>query len=91
MPRVLLLCEYPTLLGGERSFLATLAPVRAAGYEIVAAAPDAGPLAEAFAEQQIDVIPWENGGGHSLSRRRESLAEILRRHDSAPLPHRRGL
>ena len=31
-PEVFLLCEYPTLNGGERSMLATLDGLRAAGF-----------------------------------------------------------
>jgi glycosyltransferase involved in cell wall biosynthesis len=45
MRRVLILCEYPTLLGGERSLLATLPAIRSAGFEIHVAAPGFGPLA----------------------------------------------
>ena len=47
MPRLLILCEYPTLLGGERSMLATLPAVRAAGFDVHVAAPPVGPLADA--------------------------------------------
>ena len=32
MREIFLLCEYPTLNGGERSMLATLDGVRAAGF-----------------------------------------------------------
>ncbi len=46
MPRLLILCEYPTLLGGERSMLATLPAVAAAGFDIFVAAPPSGPLAD---------------------------------------------
>ena len=47
MPRVLILCEYATLNGGERSMLVTLPGIAQAGYEIQVAAPPVGPLAEA--------------------------------------------
>ena len=46
MPNVLLLCEYPTISGGERSMLTTLDGIRAAGIEAAVIAPPAGPLAE---------------------------------------------
>ena len=58
MPRILLVCEFPTLLGGERSMLATLDGVRAAGYTLAVAAPPQGPLAEALRGRGIEVLPF---------------------------------
>jgi len=58
MPHVLLLFEYPTLSGGERSALTTLDAVRGAGFDVSAAAPPHGPLAEALAKRGIPVIPF---------------------------------
>ncbi len=48
MPKVLVLCEYGSLNGGEHSLLAVAAGVRAAGFQLQVAAPAAGPLAAAF-------------------------------------------
>jgi glycosyltransferase involved in cell wall biosynthesis len=77
---VLLVCEYASLNGGERSILATLERVRRSGFELVAAAPPDGPLADALAARSIEVLPFGVAGDdRSLPRRRELLAEILRR------------
>lgn len=56
MPHVLVLCEYASLNGGERSLLAVLDGLCAAGYQIHAAAPAAGPLVAAFAERGVRVV-----------------------------------
>ena len=58
MPRLLILCEYPTLLGGERSMLATLPTVAAAGFDVVVAAPPDGPLATALVERGVSHVAW---------------------------------
>ena len=72
MPRLLILCEYPTLLGGERSMLATLPAVAAAGFDVHVAAPPNGPLAEALAERGILTSPGTRttrtaSGCHSIN------------------------
>ena len=59
MSNVLVLCEYGSLNGGERSLLAVADGLRAAGYELQVAAPAAGPLAAALAQQRISVIPLD--------------------------------
>lgn len=83
MPRVLLVCEYASLNGGERSLLAMLDALEGAAYEFVAAAPQQGPLADEFRRRQIRVEAFdaETAGGGRLSQpaRRERLAEIIRR------------
>jgi glycosyltransferase involved in cell wall biosynthesis len=56
VPHVLVLCEYASLNGGERSLLAVLDGLCAAGYQIHAAAPAAGPLVAAFAERGVRVV-----------------------------------
>ncbi len=88
MPKVLILCEYGTLNGGERSMLATLPGIARAGYEIQVTVPTAWwPLGEALRELGIDVIPFhwfdpEASFGAStrlpIEVRRERLAEIIR-------------
>lgn len=55
--RVAWLFEYPTLHGGERSLLATLAGLRARGIEPVAIAPACGALAEALRGAGVEVTP----------------------------------
>lgn len=83
MRRVLILCEYPTVSGGERSILAMLGPLRAAGWEPHAACPGEGPLAEAFRAAGVEVSPLgprcAARDGPSRQRRREWLAECIRR------------
>ena len=59
MPNVLLLCEYATLSGGERSMLATLDGIAAAGSHPIVAAPPQGPLAEELRQRGIDHVPWQ--------------------------------
>jgi len=82
MPRLLILCEYGTLNGGERSMLATLDGIARAGYEVRAAAPTAGPLADTLRARGVEVIPFESndpgGTRPPIEKRRSLLAEILR-------------
>lgn len=70
MSRLLILCEYPTLLGGERSLLSTLAAVREACFEVSIAAPPTGPLAEAVRRVEVSLVPWT---------KRDELPEIVDR------------
>lgn len=82
MPRLLILCEYPTLLGGERSMLATLSAVSAAGFDICVAAPPAGPLAEILRARGVTHVSWsphaDGDDRPQLERSRDDLAAILR-------------
>jgi glycosyltransferase involved in cell wall biosynthesis len=89
MPRILLVCEYASLNGGERSLLAMLDELlnklRGAEFEFIAAAPARGPLAAEFTRRGIGVQAFgadddaEHDGAASQSARREQLAEIARR------------
>lgn len=82
MPRLLLLFEFPTLSGGERSLLSSLPAVRNAGFDLQAVAPVEGDLAAALAGHQVEVVPWAKSAGDarpSLSARRQWLASQLRR------------
>jgi glycosyltransferase involved in cell wall biosynthesis len=80
--RLLILCEYPTLLGGERSMLATLPAVRAAGFEVHVAGPPEGPLAEALANAGEYHQVWQTRDRHGarlpLGVLRRDLADALR-------------
>ncbi len=82
MPRLLILCEYSTLLGGERSMLATLPAIEAGGFEVIIAAPPAGPLAEELLRRGIDHLPWRthDGGGrrYPLGQLRSDLTRLVR-------------
>ena len=83
MRRILIVCEYPTLLGGERSMLATLPTVQDAGFEVHVAAPAQGPLARALRERGIEHHAWaEHSRGATmqpLETLRAELAGIIRR------------
>jgi glycosyltransferase involved in cell wall biosynthesis len=89
MPEILILCEYPTLNGGERSMLATLDGVRAGGFSPVAMAPADGPLANDLAARGFELIPFQcraaDGTRIAQSRLREELAEMLRHRRPAVL------
>ncbi len=77
MPRLLILCEYPTLLGGERSMLATLPAIAAAGFDVRVAAPPAGPLADALRQQGVSLVPWSaHGDGEERLQLDQSRAEL---------------
>ena len=88
MPRLLILCEYPTLLGGERSMLATLPAVTAAGFEVHVAAPASGPsaataapIAQALCQQGVAHARWRvhdaEGERLPLERLRSDIAHFL--------------
>jgi glycosyltransferase involved in cell wall biosynthesis len=82
MRRLLLLCEYPTLLGGERSMLATLPVVAAASFEILVAAPPSGALADELRDRGVSQIAWQTRDHDrriALDELRSELAAILRR------------
>jgi glycosyltransferase involved in cell wall biosynthesis len=85
MPRLLILCEYPTLLGGERSMLATLPFVAAAGFEVRVAAPANGPLTAALRDAGVRHVPWrtrdESGERLPLPQMRAGLEELIGRHE----------
>ncbi|MBI3461553.1 MAG: glycosyltransferase family 4 protein [Planctomycetes bacterium] len=80
---VLWLNEYPTLNGGERSFLSVLPGLRASGFQIIAAVPANGALAAALAEQGVPVEPFDcigpDGTRRPLAQLRERLADVLRK------------
>src|SRR5882672_8971259 len=82
MPRLLILCEYPTLLGGERSMLATLPAVAADGFDVLVAAPPNGPLADELSRRGISHLEWraqdEHGQRFPLNQLRADLATLSR-------------
>lgn len=83
MPRLLILCEYPTLLGGERSMLSTLPAIQAAGFDVLIAAPRTGQLAIALGEAGVEIVPWEThddtGKRRPLPELRKALSTIIER------------
>lgn len=82
MPKLLLLCEYATLNGGEQSMLSTLSGVRAAGFRPIVACPAVGLLAESLGRLGIEVLPFScfDGGGTRLplAELRAELAKVIR-------------
>jgi glycosyltransferase involved in cell wall biosynthesis len=80
MTRLLILCEYPTLLGGERSMLATLPAIAADGFDVLVAAPPRGPLAEELSRRGLTHLEWhthdESGRRFLLSQLRADLANV---------------
>lgn len=84
MPRrIALLFEYPTLNGGERSMLQTLALVDRHEFEIIALAPAAGRLAAALRADRVRNVPFElrdaRGVGVPREEARSLLVESVRR------------
>ncbi len=75
MANILLLCEYPTLCGGERSMLSTFTGVQAAGFHLTVAAPPSGPLADALAAAGVEHVPFSTCGP---SGERRPQAELRR-------------
>lgn len=57
--RLVYLCEYPQLQGGERSLLATVTAAQEAGFAPLALAPPNGPLAAEFRRRNVEVLAWE--------------------------------
>jgi len=83
MPRLLVLCEFLTLLGGERSMLSTLGAVRAAGFDVHVAAPPVGALAEAVRDAGVPVAAWTTHDAAGARRPnddiRSDLADLIAR------------
>jgi glycosyltransferase involved in cell wall biosynthesis len=83
MPRVAVLCEFPTLLGGERSWLAALPAIRCSGFAPVVVAPEGGPLAAALRAAGVEHVAWsvrgEAGHRRSLEALRLELHRLLAR------------
>jgi glycosyltransferase involved in cell wall biosynthesis len=81
MPCLLILCEYPTLLGGENSMLATLPAVASAGFDVHVAAPPGGPLADALVGASVPHVEWfaqdRQGQRLPLDELRSSLARLI--------------
>lgn len=83
---ILLLCEYPTLNGGERSMLATLDGVRKAGFSPTVACATEGPLAESLRGMDVAMIPFP---GHVVDAQQSTQEQ--RRADLAAILHTRSI
>ncbi|MBA4020409.1 MAG: hypothetical protein C0483_24880 [Pirellula sp.] len=73
MPRALVLCEYATLNGGERSLLAVLPHLQGAGWEFDFLAPQDGALANALRERAIAIVGRHDALADVVSRRHYGL------------------
>ncbi len=79
---VAVLFEYPTLNGGEYSFLSMVPTLQDKGVKLTAIAPDEGPLSEALAALHIPTVPWFPTGQDRTSPApqsdwRQRLTEVL--------------
>src|SRR5688500_9853838 len=92
--RLLILCEYPTLLGGERSMLATLPAVAAAGFDAIVAGPAGGELEVALQDRGVSHEPLrtatDDGTRLSLAERRSQIVALLK-HVQPQLVHGNSL
>ena len=82
MHHVLVCFEYPTVNGGENSWLATLPYLVNRGIQISAFAPASGPLSDLLRSAGISIVDATNpnpSASHSLAGRREQLAAAIRR------------
>lgn len=83
MTDLLVLCEYATLNGGERSLLSVLEGIRAAGFSIAVAAPAAGDFAVELRRHGVEVVAFathdDRGNRLSQSELRRELRELLQR------------
>lgn len=82
--RVLVLCEYSSLNGGERSLLEAAGRITTPGIEIAVAAPSSGPLADALHHRGLAHLSFDlsnaRGRRHSQSWRREQIADCITRY-----------
>jgi glycosyltransferase involved in cell wall biosynthesis len=79
MPRLLILCEFLTMLGGERSMLSTLAAIRAAGFDVHVAAPPGGALADAVCIAGVPLVEWTTHDAAGVRRTGDEIRRDLAR------------
>jgi len=75
--RLLFLFEYPSLNGGERSFLANIDRLRGLGCELHAAAPAQGDLAAALARRNLPVHSFTLHDQHGVRLPKDAIVEQL--------------
>ncbi len=79
--RVLVLCEYASLNGGERSLLEVLKRLPSDDYQLLVAAPTSGPLADALRQLELEQVPFDvvEPARHraSQSQLRQRLASLI--------------
>lgn len=79
MPRLLILCEFLTMLGGERSMLSTLSAIRAAGFDVQVAAPPVGALADAVRDAGVSLVDLTTHDAAGVRRSGEEIRGDLAR------------
>lgn len=74
--RLLTFFEYPSLNGGEHSYLAIASHLQSLGFTLTAAAPTEGELAVALQANDIELVPFHLHGAAGRLRRDEICAQI---------------
>ncbi len=77
MSRVLVLCEYGSLNGGERSLLAVLPHLAPAGFEVTVACPCRGPLRLALHSSGIPTLELELRDGDNRRLAADEIRQSL--------------
>lgn len=80
MTRVLVLCEFGSLNGGEQSLLAVAPLLRELGFDLAVAAPPLGPLADALRALRVPLVPLETriqDSRSDLAARRLALSQLV--------------
>lgn len=84
--RVLYPCEFGSINGAENSLLTSLEILCKRGIEPLVLAPQSGPFIENLLRRKVRRVPWSDSNSgedfhsFSLSKKRERLADILRKH-----------
>jgi glycosyltransferase involved in cell wall biosynthesis len=77
--RIAVLCEYPSLNGGERSLLAVIDQLPRPDFEFVVVAPPVGDLADELHARAIPHVPFSVRDQHRRVGARDALIDLLRR------------
>lgn len=77
MPHVLVVCEYGSLNGGERSLLSVLPHLEAHGFKVTVACPRHGDLASALNRLEIPTVEFDVLDKNMRRQSLEELHEIL--------------
>ena len=80
--RVLIVCEFASLNGGENSMLSVLAQLRSSGVEVIVAAPGAGELATSLCNLGVPLEPFglrADGSRPDRETKMRELQAIIRR------------
>lgn len=84
--KIAYLCEFPTLLGGERSLLTFLDAATTRGVVPIVVCPAEGRFANEIRERQLTLVPWQDRAKNSIASAGESL-----RHETVEVIHANSL